>query len=416
MSWNEEPWSWEPTQDILDYLGFAGVETTRDQLARLHRRRLIGEPFHDQNGGRSSLARYPSGTAERMLRISQLRASTKQLDELAWRLWWEGFDVEPDLIRTYLLKRATRWDEQLREIRMVATETAEVEVEKGERDVLEEVFFEHLKVGPAMVSARKRLGRGSELYAEFSALLIDLMHGDLSALDRDDEALFDRDPGRGALALNAEEQRRAGEVALSAMQGSMDTPFIQLVASLDDKEIANARPVALRLLGLIANVGSIVQEVFGGSGHGRDNVGKSLITMAENSEEQVLALLLTSSFLKDDRVREALPAMSTVPAAPPTITFLDFLRLRYLAVEVPGFVALLAPGLVREAFATPDGAERWHARFDEYWLNHVIELDEAMALRPDLFAEEPLEELLEEPLEPDVEVEIEVEAKKKNLK
>ena len=95
MSWNEEPWSWEPTQDILDYLGFAGVETTRDQLARLHRRRLIGEPFHDQNGGRSSLARYPAGTAERMLRISQLRSSTKQLDELAWRLWWEGFDVEP---------------------------------------------------------------------------------------------------------------------------------------------------------------------------------------------------------------------------------------------------------------------------------------------------------------------------------
>ncbi len=410
MSWNEEPWSWEPTQDILDYLGFAGVETTRDQLARLHRRRLIGEPFHDQNGGRSSLARYPAGTAERMLRISQLRSSTKQLDELAWRLWWEGFDVEPDLIRTYLLKRATRWDEQLREIRTVATES--VEVERGERDILEEVFFEHLKVGPAMVSARKRLGRGSELYAEFSALLIDLMHGDLTSLDRVDEGLFDRAEGSGALVLSAEEQRRAGEVALSAMQGSMDTPFIQLVASLDDKEIANARPVALRLLGLIANVGSIVQEVFGGSGHGRDNVGKSLITMAENSEEQVLALLLTSSFLKDDRVREALPAMSAVTAAPPTITFLDFLRLRFLAVEVPGFVALLAPGLVREAFATPEGAERWHARFDDYWLSHVFELHEAMALRPDLFAEEPLEE----PHEPDVEVEIEVEAKKKNLK
>jgi hypothetical protein len=57
------------------------------------------------------------------------------------------------------LKRATRWDEQLREIRMVAGEA--VEEEKGERDVLEAVFFEHLKAGPAMVSARKRLGRGS---------------------------------------------------------------------------------------------------------------------------------------------------------------------------------------------------------------------------------------------------------------
>ncbi|MGD0851968.1 MAG: hypothetical protein ABSA07_01255 [Acidimicrobiales bacterium] len=404
MSWNEEPRAWEPTQDILDFLGFAGVETTRDQLARLHRRRLIGEPFHDQSGGRNSLARYPAGTAERMLRISQLRSSTKQLDELAWRLWWEGFDVEPDLIRTYLIKRATRWDEQLREIRAVATDTEEDE--KGERDVLDEVFFQHLKVGPAIVSARKRLGRGSELYAEFSALLIDLMHGDLSSLERTDSGLFERDAP--AADATTDETRRAGEVALQAMQNSMDTAFIQLVASLDDKEIANARPVALRLLGLISNVGSIVQEVFGGSGHGRDNVGKSLITMAENSEEQVLSLLLTSSFLKDDRVREALPTITAVTAAPPTIAFLDFLRLRYLAIEVPGFVALLAPALVREAFATPEGAERWHARFDEYWLSHFFELEEAMALRPDLFVEEPLE--------PDEEVEILVETKKKNLK
>ena len=402
MSWNEEAGSWEPTQDILDYLGFAGVETTRDQLARLHRRRLISEPFHDQNGGRSSLARYPAGTAERMLRISQLRASTKQLDELAWRLWWEGFDVEPDLIRTYLLKRATRWDEQLREIRMVAAETPEVE--KPERDVLESVFFEHLKVGPAMVSARKRLGRGSELYAEFSALLIDLMHGDLSSLDHSDVGLFDRQGEH----TTAEDSRRAGEVALQAMQLSMDTPFIQLVASLDDKDIANARPVALRLLGLISSVGSIVQEVFGGSGHGRDNVGKSLMTMSDNSDEQVLSLFLTSSFLKDDRVREALPEIVSTPPVAPTISFMDFLRLRYLAIEVPGFVSVLAPALVREAFASPEGAERWHARFDDYWMSHVVELDEAMALRPDLFAEAPLE--------PDEEIEIEVKAKKKNLK
>jgi len=409
VSWNEEPWSWEPTQDILDYLGFAGVETTRDQLARLHRRRLISEPFHEQNGGRSALARYPAGTAERMLRISQLRSSTKQLDDLAWRLWWEGFDVEPDLIRTYLLKRATRWDEQLREFRTVANEP--VEDETGERDVLDEVFFQHLKAGPAMVSARKRLGRGSELYAEFSALLIDLMHGDLSSLEHTNTGLFDRDATVGEVQSGTEETRRVGEVALQAMQNSMDTAFIQLVASLDDKEIANARPVALRLLGLISNVGSIVQEVFGGSGHGRDNVGKSLITMSENSEDQVLALLLTSSFLKDDRVRGALPEGVAVTAVAPTISFLDFLRLRYLAIEVPGFVSLLAPALVREAFATPEGAERWHARFDEYWLSHFFELEEAMALRPDLFAEEPLE-----PLEPDVEVEFEVETKKKNLK
>ncbi len=409
MSWNEEPGSWESTEDILGFLGFAGVETTRDQLARLHRRRLIGEPFHDQNGGRSALTRYPAGTAERMLRISQLRSTTKQLDELAWRLWWEGFDVEPDIIRTFILKKATRWDEQHREIRAVNPGDSTTEEVKGERDVLEEVFFEHLKAGPAMASARKRIGRGSELYAEFSSLLIDLMNGELSVLESSEWRLFEGVANATAEdARNGEETRRAGEVALTAMQAGMDLPFIQLVALLDDKEVSNARPVALRFLSLIANVGSIVQEVFGGSGHGRDNVGKSLITMSESSEDQVLALLLTSSFLKVDRVRESLPELSPIMVQSPTISFFDFLRLRYLAIEVPGFVSLLAPSIVREAFATTEGAERWRARFDEYWMSHIVELEEAMVLRPDLFAEEPLEH---EDLE-----EFEVKTKKKNLK
>jgi hypothetical protein len=158
VSWNEEPGSWESTQDILEFLGFAGVDTTRDQLARLHRRRLINEPFHDPGSGRGSLARYPAGTAERMLRISRLRTSTKQLDELAWRLWWEGFDVEPDLIRTYLLKARHPMGRAVARDSSVAASEETEEVVKGERDVLEEVFFQHLKAGPAMASARKRLG------------------------------------------------------------------------------------------------------------------------------------------------------------------------------------------------------------------------------------------------------------------
>jgi hypothetical protein len=233
------------------------------------------------------------------------------------------------------------------------------------------------------------------------------MNGDLTVLDGDDNGLFDRDVA-GLAPTRSDDARRAGEVALAMMRESMDEPFIQLVGTLDDKEISNARPVALRLLGLIANMGSIVQEVFGGSGHGRDNVGKSLISMAESSEEQVLTLLLTSSFLKDDRVCESLPELTPPVPTRPVISFLDFLRLRYLAAEVPGFATLIAPALVREAFSSPEGAERWRARFDDYWLSHFFELQEAMALRPDLFAEEPLE--------PEPEVKIEVKAKKKNLK
>ena len=161
MSWNGESSLWESAQDVLDYLKFAGFDVTRDQLARLHRRRLISQPIQGPGTGRGHVSMFPSGTAQRVLRISQLKEGTKQLDELAWRLWWEGYDVEPDLVRSYLLKKAARWDEQLREIRAAATGsgTPDDEVDDGERDVLDEVFFQHLKVGPSLVSARRQLGR-----------------------------------------------------------------------------------------------------------------------------------------------------------------------------------------------------------------------------------------------------------------
>jgi len=73
------------------------------------------------------------------------------------------------------------------------------------------------------------------------------------------------------------------------------------------KEIANARPVALRLQGLISNVGSIRARGFRRIRSRSRQCGEKPDTMAENSEDQVLALLLTSSFLKDDRVRERCP-------------------------------------------------------------------------------------------------------------
>ena len=197
----------------------------------------------------------------------------------------------------------------------------------------------------------------------------------------------------------------------------MDTPFIQLVASLDDKEIANARPVALRLLGLIANVGSIVQEVFGGSGHGRDNVGKSLITMAENSEEQVLALLLTSSFLKDDRVREALPAIESRsrPRHRRSRSWISC-DCAIWRSKCRASWRCWRPALVREAFASPDGAERWHAT-----VRRVLAESRRRARRGDGAATRSVRgraarRTARRTLEPDDEVEIEVEAKKKNLK
>ena len=132
--------------------------------------------------------------------------------------------------------------------------------------------------------------------------------------------------------------------------------------------------------------------------------------MSDSSDEQVLSLLLTSLFLKDDRVHASLPSIEAVSVEAPVITFRDFLRLRYLEIEVPGLTALLDVELLRDAFASGDGAQRWRVRFDEFLLQHELEFDDAKDRRPDLFSDGP----------PEVDVEQSIEeiviAKKKNPK
>ncbi len=397
VSRNAESGPRETAQDIVDYLKFAGFELTRDQLLRLHQRRLIDRPFHGPTGGRGLRTIYPAGTAERMLRIAQLKTTSKQLDELAWRLWWEGSSVEPDLIRDYLVKMANRWDDRLGEIRQTAAASVTEEGAEGERDILDEVFFQHLKLVPSMASVRKRLGKGSDIYLEFAGLLIDLFRGNFSVLGEREVSLFDAANGDTSdNTSNSDGSQATARSALDVMQEAVALPYVQVVESLSDEQIAAARPVALLFSRIIASIGEIMHDGDAGAGRGHDTVGKNLVALSESPEEQVLSLLLTSSFLKDDRIRESIPEFETLVIHAPAISYLDYLRIRFLAREVPGMGQLVAPSRIREAFESFEGAEQWRASFEVFRLDHLKEFEVAMASRPELFGEQPPS--IEEPM------------------
>ncbi|HEY5120445.1 MAG TPA: hypothetical protein VII84_02610 [Acidimicrobiales bacterium] len=400
MSRNTETVPQETARNVLGYLKFAGFELTRDQLVRLYQRRLISLPINGPGGPGSPKTIYPPGTAERMVRIAQLKTGTKQLDELAWRLWWEGLSVEPSLIRDYLVKIASRWDERLGEIRRATASGTTEDGTPGERDILDEVFFRHLKLVPSMASVRKRLGKGSDIYVEFARLLINLLRGDFSILGEHQIELFSTN-GKSAVngANGFEDSSRATLDALEEMQGGAALPYATVVELLDDEEIESARLVALLFSRIIANIGVIMDDGYGGTGRGGDTVGKSLMVLSESPEEQVLSLLLTTSFLQDERIRENLPVFDSLLINTPAVSFLDFLRLTYLASEIPALRELIAPNQMREAFDSPEGAERWRARFEEFRLANESEIEAAKVRRPDLFDDPPPVEEEESPLE-----------------
>jgi hypothetical protein len=379
----------ETAKDVLDYVKFAGYELSLDQLMRLHRQRLIKRRFHDEGGWRDPKTRYPMGTAERMLRIVQLDATTKKLDELAWRLWWEGSVVEPDLVRDYLVKMANHWDERLGEIRNGST-TAHEDVVIGERDVLDEVFFQHLTLVPSTAAERIRLEKGSKIYVEFAAILTDLLSGEFATVTEGVPSIFEHD----ALARRGD----SSEVrttpaddgsALETLQNAASLPCAEVVQSLTARQIERARPVAFLLSQIIGSVGEIMNDLFGGAVAGRDTAGKSLVAMSDSPEEQVLSLLLSSSLLKHKRIRKNLPHIEASSVLAPAVSFQDFLRLRYLVREVEDMQKLVTPRRMRNAFESPEGAERWRAGFEEFLLANLEEIEGLMEGRPDLFGAPP---------------------------
>jgi hypothetical protein len=167
--------------------------------------------------------------------------------------------------------------------------------------------------------------------------------------------------------------------------------------------------VALLFTRIIASFGEIMHDSFGATVRDRNTVGTNLVALSESPEEQVLCLLLTSSFLRDGRIRASLPDTNGLVIHSPAVSYEDYLRLRYLAKEVPGMDALVSPSQMRDAFDSPEGAESWRASFEEFRLAHLDEIEEAMADRPDLFGLKwsDDEEIEEDPDE-------EVNSKKKN--
>jgi len=88
----------------------------------------------------------------------------------------DGVEVDPTLVRDYLTKMASAGTKSERVSQGRRRGAVEDELQ-GERDVLDEVFFKHLKPAPSVSSLRKRLGKGSDIYVEFAGLLIDLLRG-----------------------------------------------------------------------------------------------------------------------------------------------------------------------------------------------------------------------------------------------
>jgi hypothetical protein len=93
----------EPREHVVAYASGLGYLVTSTQLVRWHRAGLLPRPSQRSLGrGRGTMTTYPPGTAAQVVALCQIRDDERRLDRIAFRLWWEGFNVDLAVIRKQL--------------------------------------------------------------------------------------------------------------------------------------------------------------------------------------------------------------------------------------------------------------------------------------------------------------------------
>lgn len=95
-------------KDIFSYELIAeanehGFRVTKNQLARWHRSGLLPAPYQRHLGrGKGTASVYPVVTRDQLLQLLRARQTERRLRYIGWRLWWDGYAVNPALVRGVL--------------------------------------------------------------------------------------------------------------------------------------------------------------------------------------------------------------------------------------------------------------------------------------------------------------------------
>jgi hypothetical protein len=140
---------------LMVALAERGYRITPVQLKNWHQIGLIPRPVRRSLGrGRGTVTLYPEGTEARLTRVCAIRAEPGRFDpeQARWRLWWEGWDVDPSLVRRALIAKLDDWERSLAEY----VEKLDKADESPDDDPLTELTT--VRLPAPLARARKRVG------------------------------------------------------------------------------------------------------------------------------------------------------------------------------------------------------------------------------------------------------------------
>ncbi len=143
----------ETAEALIVRVSSHGFTVTKTELARWHRAGLLSRPQRRSLGrGRGMISIYPPGTSEQLLALCTIHRSEKRLPYVAWRLWWEGYEVPIGVIRSFLEGMCQQWQQGIEEMQHLQAHPEQLSNVLDRNTVMR---FSR----KTMSSVRKRVGR-----------------------------------------------------------------------------------------------------------------------------------------------------------------------------------------------------------------------------------------------------------------
>ena len=330
----------EPRDQVIERASALGYDVSEDQLARWHRAGLLPRPRQRPLGrGRGTETTYPHGTSVQVVAVCQIKDEERRLGRVAFRLWWDGFDVDLAVIREQLASVMRPIED---EIRKAATGGG-----TGLRGVLGRTLGHDRIEAIAAVMANQ--SDASEDPAS-TAVIWETMASWPPTLDELTALL--------------------GQAVAARMAGP---PMASLIEQASDEDLVRARDRTRSMTVLLRNAAAPMAWLYGKSGSVFKMVDRLMNNMTPQDNLGMVAMMLALTPFMRPEVLAMLDAGTQPPLAQ------ELRQILTIRDQVPGAAQVLTPMAIRACIREKEAARRYRPQIEQFFKAHRAEIDSVLA-------------------------------------
>jgi hypothetical protein len=296
-------------------------------------------------------------------------------------LWWDGFDVSPDAVRSFLTEVACGWDN--------ATKLFRNDVARGLSQVALSIVERAAKIRlpPPVAQARKRVG--TDQFGSVMKAVLEIAVGSFEGFESQEESsLFEK--GLGLDRARTDHlpgappwlEGDAAPVLRQLSQLMLAHPLSSLLDELTIDDITAARDETRSLMSTMDTLNQVMTHVFGRRAFGFPALGK--MVRSGGVKQEALFLLAMALFRKHGSpdVRHGMDVYRGL--APEAQTLMrNFRMLESARGEIPAFVSVLTPEKIRGAMQYSRKRAALDREIREVREAHLSEVDAFFARHPE---------------------------------